>query len=82
MNINKAIRVKADWDKEAQVWVATSDDVSGLATEAKTSEQLIKKLQIIIPELLHANGLINENEYSEISFHLLSERTETIKFGT
>ncbi|MCK4278354.1 MAG: DUF1902 domain-containing protein [Desulfurellaceae bacterium] len=81
MNINKTIRVKANWDEEAQVWVATSDDVSGLATEAETLEQLIKKLQIIIPELLYVNGLINEDEQGEIPFHLLSERTETIKFG-
>ena len=81
MNINKTIRVKANWDEEAQVWVATSNDVSGLATEAETLEQLIKKLQIIIPELLYVNGLINEDEQGEIPFHLLSERTETIKFG-
>ena len=81
VNINKTIRVKANWDEEAQVWVATSDDVSGLATEAETLEQLIKKLQIIIPELLYVNGLINEDEQGEIPFHLLSERTETIKFG-
>jgi len=81
MHINKTIQVRATWDKKAQVWVATSEDVPGLATEADTLEQLIKKLQIMIPELLQANGLLSEDEQTEIPFHLLSERTEMIKFG-
>ena len=75
----KPIRVEAIWDGEAQVWVATSDDVPGLITEADTSEQLIEKLQVMIPELLQANGLINENDPSDIPLHLLSKRTEMIK---
>jgi len=28
--------VKAIWDEEARVWVATSDGVPGLATEAES----------------------------------------------
>ena len=75
----KTIRVEAVWDGEAQVWVATSDDVPGLITEADTSEQLIKKLQVLIPDLLQANGLINEHDPLEIPLHLLSKRTEMIK---
>ena len=75
----KTIRVEAIWDEEAQVWVATSDDVPGLITEADTSEQLIEKLQVMVPELLQANGLINENDPSDIPLHLLSKRTEMIK---
>ena len=75
----KTIRVEAIWDGEAQVWVATSDDVPGLITEADTSEQLIKKLQVLIPELLQANGLISEHDPSDIPLHLLSKRTEMIK---
>jgi len=45
----------ADWDPEAEVWVATSDDVPGLATEAETIESLTAKLRIMVPELLEAN---------------------------
>ncbi len=45
------IHVKAFWDKEAGVWVATSDDVPGLVTEAETSEELIGKLRGLILEL-------------------------------
>lgn len=69
----KKIRVNAFWDDEAKVWVATSDDVPGLATEAESSEQLIEKLRILIPELLEANGLLQKNEQTEIPFQLLSD---------
>lgn len=47
--------VTANWDEEAAVWVAESDDVPGLATEAETREELISKLRVMIPELLQAN---------------------------
>jgi predicted RNase H-like HicB family nuclease len=49
--------VKAEWDGEANVWVASSDDVPGLATGADTFEELIEKLKVVIPELLEENGL-------------------------
>jgi len=39
-----------------EVWIAASDDIPGLVTEAETSEQLVRKLRILIPELLEANG--------------------------
>lgn len=50
--------VQADWDPEAGVWVATSEDVPGLATEADTIEALTDRLRMMIPELLDANGLL------------------------
>ena len=49
--------VKAEWDAEANVWVASSDDVPGLATGADTFESLVEKLKVVIPELLEENGL-------------------------
>jgi predicted RNase H-like HicB family nuclease len=51
-------QVNAEWDGEAKVWVASSDDVPGLATGADTLEALIEKLKIVIPELLVENGLL------------------------
>jgi predicted RNase H-like HicB family nuclease len=49
------ITVFATWDEEAKVWWARSDDIEGLATEAETIEKLIKKLEVIIPELVGLN---------------------------
>ncbi len=51
-------RIDAEWDPEASVWVATSDDVPGLATEAATMEVLAEKLRTLIPELLAANAVL------------------------
>ncbi len=69
----KPLFVRAEWDEDARVWVATSDDIPGLATEEDTIEGLVEKLKIIIPELLHANG--HDQEY-EIPFEILSRRFE------
>ncbi|UVC17087.1 DUF1902 domain-containing protein [Mesorhizobium onobrychidis] len=33
MPASKKFLVTAQWDEEANVWVATSDDIPGLATE-------------------------------------------------
>ena len=70
--MDKVLVVKAVWDAEASVWVATSDDVPGLATEASTIEEMIEKLKVIIPELLESNGMQVGNE---IPFKLLGEFT-------
>ena len=56
----RTLIVEAEWDAEAKVWVATSDDVPGLATEADTIDALRSKLEIMIPELLAANGALPE----------------------
>lgn len=44
------------WDDEAGVWIATSDDIPGLATEAETMDALSAKLTEMVPELLQING--------------------------
>jgi predicted RNase H-like HicB family nuclease len=78
---SRVVSVKAIWDKDAQVWIAISEDVPGLVTEADTLEQLIEKLRVMIPELLEANGLLLGNSEEKILFHLLSERIEMAKAG-
>jgi predicted RNase H-like HicB family nuclease len=69
--------IQADWDPEAGVWVATSEDVPGLATEAVTLESLTAKLRTMIPELLEANDLL-EKAAGGISFELTSHREEHV----
>ena len=65
------LEVHAFWDDEARVWVAESDDVPGLVTEAETMDHLIERLQIIIPELME----LNCNQLGPFTFHIVSERT-------
>ena len=66
--------VHAMWDDEAKVWVATSDDVPGLATEAASLDVLMLKLKVMIPELLDANGFPGGEE---IPFRVLGEINDT-----
>lgn len=63
--------IRAEWDEEASVWVATSDDVPGLATEADTLEALSTKLESLVPERLEANGCLN---VGDVSFELLARK--------
>jgi hypothetical protein len=51
-----ALVVEALWDDEASVWVATSEDIPGLVTEAATLDELRSKLADIVPELLAENA--------------------------
>ena len=67
--------ITAQWDEEAGVWVATSDDVPGLATGADTFEDLIQKLKIVIPELLVENGLLPAGT-DTVPFAIKAERSE------
>jgi predicted RNase H-like HicB family nuclease len=56
--------VLVSWDDEAKVWVAVSEDlpgastrpVPGLVTEADSVEELLRKLEVLVPELLEENG--------------------------
>ena len=67
----KILFIRAEWDEEAGVWVATSDDVPGLATEADTLDQLSAKLESMVPELLDANGY---PEGPDVPFELLARK--------
>jgi predicted RNase H-like HicB family nuclease len=70
----KQITVNAEWDPEAKVWVATSDDVPGLITEAETVEALAEKLSTMIPELLEANGTLASDAIREVPINLIAHR--------
>lgn len=69
--MNKVLFIRAEWDSEAEVWVATSDDVPGLATEADTLEALSDKLDVMVPELLDANGCLDG---LDVPFELLARK--------
>ena len=69
----KPLFIRVEWDEKAQVWVATSDDVPGLATEERSFEGMIEKVKVMIPELLTANGLCTEHE---VPFEVLTRRFE------
>ena len=66
-------KVIAFWDREASVWVAESEDVPGLVTEAETVEQLVGKLRVLVPKLLEANGVLSAGA-EDVPIRLVAER--------
>lgn len=68
--------VHADWDDEAGVWVASSDDVPGLVTGADTLEALVEKLRVMVPEMLELNGVLSPVAAAQARFKLIAERVE------
>ena len=49
-------KIRMLWDEDAQVWIATSEDVPGLVMESGSFDALIERLRIAVPELLQLNG--------------------------
>jgi hypothetical protein len=72
-------QIDAFWDSDSAVWVATSDNVPGLATEAESFDELQHKLRNMVPELLMLNQVIAEDYKGSISFELITHTQETVE---
>jgi len=59
--------ILAQWDPEAGVWVAESEDVPGLVAEGGSPNVLAGKLRTLVPELLELNGVQTS---SPVKFHV------------
>ena len=66
-----AVKVRAEWDEEARVWVAESTNLPGLVTKAETVETLLDKLRTMIPELLTYSPDLAAGFRSEIQMTLV-----------
>jgi hypothetical protein len=45
-------KVSLTWDDEAYVWLASSEDVPGLALESGSLDALMERVKVTIPDLL------------------------------
>ena len=59
-----SLQVTAKWYED--MWVATSEDIPGLVTEASTLEELSENLKTIVPELLRANSRLVKRKNSPV----------------
>lgn len=66
--------IRAQWDSEAGVWVAESEDVPGLVAEADSPNALAEKLRTLIPELLELNGVLSDRA---ATFHVLYQHEDS-----
>ena len=49
-------KIDLQWDAEAAVWIATSDDLPGLVLESGSFDALLERVRIAVPELIRLNG--------------------------
>lgn len=68
------VTIAVEWDEEASVWVATSEDVIGFVTEAATMDEIIKKTPAIVMELLIENNQIQENNDVHVPISLFAPK--------
>ncbi|UFN48122.1 DUF1902 domain-containing protein [Roseomonas sp. OT10] len=76
---HRSVMVRAEWDPEARVFVATSDDVPGLVAEASTVPELTAKLQDLIPELLELNGDASGGSFGEVPLYVMAQQVTKIR---
>lgn len=67
--------INAQWDSEAGVWVATSDDIAGLVTESKTFEALLRKLRTLVPELFQLNRQMPKS--GKAAYRVVAQKSES-----
>lgn len=66
--------IRFTWDDDANVWIATSDDVPGLVLESESFDTLLDRTRYAVPELLTLNSSPNK----PLSLTFISERRERI----
>jgi predicted RNase H-like HicB family nuclease len=44
--------IVAEWDSDAELWVATSPDIPGLVLQGRTHDDLVEKLRLVVPALI------------------------------
>ncbi len=62
------------WDDEANVWIATSNDIPGLVLESGSFDALLERTRFAVPELLS----LNVSEPVSLSLSFVSERHERL----
>ena len=48
--------INLTWDNDADVWIATSDDIPGLVLESGSFDALLERLRFAVPELIALNS--------------------------
>lgn len=69
------ISIVAEWDPEASVWVATSDDIVGFVMEDVTIERLVSRVPDVLEDLLELNNVELPPDISEVPFEVHALQT-------
>ena len=63
-------KIVFSWDDEANVWIATSNDIHGLILEHSSFDTLMEKVRIAVPELLE----LEDRLHGAISIDCIASR--------
>lgn len=64
------IDITAEWDPEASVWVATSDDIEGFVMEDATLERLAARIPAVLEDLIELNNVELPEALTEVPFEV------------
>lgn len=62
------------WDDEANVWIATSEDIPGLVLESGSFDALVERVRFAVPELIELNG----QQAARATLTIMSKRQERL----
>lgn len=68
------IDIIAEWDPEASVWVATSEDIDGFVMEDETIERLASRIPGVLQDLLELNNVPLPEGTTEVPFEIHAVR--------
>ena len=64
------INITAEWDPEASVWVATSEDIAGFVMEDETLERLAQRVPDVLQDLLELSATPLPDDARVIPFEI------------
>ena len=70
-------KIMLTWDVEAEVWIATCDDVPGLVLEDESFDALLRETQLAVPTLLTLDNGPREN----IILDFITHRQERLAYS-
>ena len=73
----KEITVQAEWHQDDKIWVATSEDIWGLAAQAPDLETLKSKVLPMIEDLIELNHV--DVQGTDILVHFVAKSTKTLR---
>jgi Domain of unknown function (DUF1902) len=70
------ITVNVEWHEEAGLWIATSDDIWGLAAQSADLDLLKKKVLPMIADLIELNKV--DVARSSVPVHFIAHSTQVL----
>ena len=76
MRVDHSFNIEVIYDAGADVWVAACDEI-GLVTEEKSREAVIARANLVIPELIAANGFPMRDANYVLNYIFIHRETVT-----